>query len=184
MLILCSDLYGKITFLDIKRTTYSFQSSCCFHAPQKTVMRSSAWPVLFFWGGCSRIRDRYLNLGLSVVSRQRVDAVRRDICVTGDIYQEQELVMDDELSGESEQILGHRLKQSRDQNHSQVMSGHLVHPREHLDSEEETSHSTVSDALKLILSVTIFIIISRHHSIFLKKWPSSLLHVEVSKQGF
>lgn len=48
--------------------------------------------------------------------------------------------MDDELSGESEQILVHRLEQSRDQNHSQVVSGHLVHLREHLDSEEETSH--------------------------------------------
>lgn len=104
-----------------------------------------------------------------------MDAVHRDICVTGDIYQEQERVMDDELSGESEQILVHRLKESRDQNHSQVMSGHLVHLREHLDSEEERSHPTVSDALKPILIAT--------DNTFLKTWPSSLLLVEVSKQG-
>lgn len=53
--------------------------------------------------------------------------------------------MDDELSGEFEQVLAHRLKQSRDQNHSQVMSGHLVLLREHLDSEEETSQLTISN---------------------------------------
>lgn len=52
--------------------------------------------------------------------------------------------MDNELSGESEQILAHRLKQCRDQDHGQVMGGHLVHLREHLDSEEETSHLTIN----------------------------------------
>lgn len=64
-----------------------------------------------------------------------MDAAHRDIGVT--VYQEQECVMDDELSGESEQILVHGLEQSRDQNHSQVVSGHLVDLREHLDSAEE-----------------------------------------------
>lgn len=46
--------------------------------------------------------------------------------------------MDDELSGESEQILVQSLKQSRDQNHSQIVSRHLVHLRKHLYPEGET----------------------------------------------
>lgn len=90
-----------------------------------------------------------------------MDAVHPDVCVTGDIYQEQECVMDDQLSGETEQILVHRLEQSRDQNHSQVISGHLVRLGEQLDSEEETPHPTVSDAAKLILTI------SRHEDFFL-----------------
>lgn len=52
---------------------------------------------------------------------------------TATVYQEEQRVVDDELSVESEQILGHGLEQSRDQNHSQIVSGHLVHLRVHLD---------------------------------------------------
>lgn len=42
-------------------------------------------------------------------------------------------MVDDELSVESEQILVHSLEQSRDQNHSQVVSRHLVDLSVHLD---------------------------------------------------
>lgn len=38
-----------------------------------------------------------------------------------DIYQEEQRVVDDELAGESQQIRAHGLKQSRDENHSQVV---------------------------------------------------------------
>lgn len=72
---------------------------------------------------------------LQQVSFRYRTCVKFTLC---DVYQEQQCVMDDELSGESEQILIHSLKQSRDQNHSQILSRHPVHLREHLDPEEET----------------------------------------------
>lgn len=42
-------------------------------------------------------------------------------------------MMDDKLFSESEHILVHSLKQSRDQDHSQIMSRHPVILRHHLD---------------------------------------------------
>lgn len=54
------------------------------------------------------------------------------------IYQKQQCVVDDELSGESEQILVQSLKQSWDQNQSQILGWHPVHLREHLDPGKET----------------------------------------------
>ena len=61
------------------------------------------------------------------------------VCVVC-VYQEQQCVVDDELSGECEQILAQGVKQRRDENQSEILSGHLVHLREHLDPEETHKH--------------------------------------------
>lgn len=84
--------------------------------------------------GQSRLRPS----GRGLISDCRTLVTWPSLCTLFDIYQEQQRVVDDELSGEPEQILIHSLKQSRDQNHGQIMSRHLVHLREHLDPEEDT----------------------------------------------
>lgn len=84
-------------------------------------------------------------------------------------------MVDDELAGQSQQILVQALEQGRDNYHSQVMGRHLVHLREHLDSAEKHTWSQLVVMCYAMCYVTHVII---------RLWVSlCILHVEVPKQG-
>lgn len=55
--------------------------------------------------------------------------------------QEQQRVVDDELFSESDQVLVHHLEHRWNQNHSQVVSRHLVYLREYLNHVEVSKQS-------------------------------------------
>lgn len=54
-------------------------------------------------------------------------------CSGGGAHQEQQRVVDDELSGECDHVLAHDLEHGGRQYHGQVVGRHLVVLREHLD---------------------------------------------------
>ena len=55
------------------------------------------------------------------------------MCVCVCVYQEQQSVVDDEVSGQADQVSMVILEQRWDQNQSQILSRHLVLRAEHLD---------------------------------------------------
>lgn len=88
-------------------------------------------------------------------------------------------MVDDELAGQSQQILVQALEQGGDNNHSQVMGRHLVHLREHLDSAEKHTWSQTYHQTWLSVSHDIHVA-----HVIIRLWVSlCILHVEVPKQG-